>query len=57
VSVPIAWDELTPRLRPERWTIKTVPRRLETVADPWAAYFKEKQRLPVARSKDRPLRK
>jgi bifunctional non-homologous end joining protein LigD len=47
VSVPIAWDELTPRLNPERWTITTLPRRLKTLKDPWAGYFKKKQSLPL----------
>ena len=47
VSVPIAWDELTTRLRPERWTIETLPRRLKNLHDPWAGYFRNKQKLPV----------
>jgi bifunctional non-homologous end joining protein LigD len=37
VSMPIAWDELTPRLRPARFTVKTAPRRARE-ADPWADY-------------------
>ena len=47
VSVPIAWEELTPRLRPERWTVKTVPRLLAGRKDPWAGYFRSRQRLPI----------
>jgi bifunctional non-homologous end joining protein LigD len=47
VSVPIAWEELTTRLKPERWTIATVPRWLTTRKDPWAGYFRAKQRLPI----------
>jgi bifunctional non-homologous end joining protein LigD len=47
VSVPIAWEELTPRLNPERWTITTLPRRLKTLKDPWTGYFKKKQKLPI----------
>jgi len=47
VSVPLAWDELSTRWRPERWTIKTVPGRLrQSRGDPWAGYFKTRQRLP-----------
>ena len=46
VSVPVDWDELTPRLRPAAFTLKTVPRRLRTLrADPWKRYWKSKQRL------------
>jgi bifunctional non-homologous end joining protein LigD len=46
VSVPIAWDELSPRLRPERWTMKTLPKRLAATPDPWARYFGSRQTLP-----------
>lgn len=36
VAVPITWDELDdPALRPDGWTIRTVPERLATVGDPW----------------------
>jgi bifunctional non-homologous end joining protein LigD len=47
VSVPVDWDELTPRLEPEKWTITTVPRRLARRRDPWASYFRAKQQLPI----------
>jgi bifunctional non-homologous end joining protein LigD len=47
VSTPIHWDELTARLRPAKFTVKTVPRRLRTLADdPWKGYWTSKQRLP-----------
>jgi bifunctional non-homologous end joining protein LigD len=49
VSVPLAWDELSPRSRPAQWTIATVPRRLQELGrrrDPWAAYFRARQSLP-----------
>lgn len=46
VSVPLDWDELSVRAKPERWTVKTVPRRLKTLADPWKDYFKSRQSLP-----------
>jgi bifunctional non-homologous end joining protein LigD len=47
VSVPIAWDELTPRLQPERWTMRTVPKRVAARRDPWAGYFRARQKLPL----------
>jgi len=49
VSTPIAWEELATRLRPARFTLKTVPRRLRALgADPWRGYWKCRQRLPAA---------
>lgn len=39
VSTPIAWDELTPTLRPAEFNLQTVPRRLASLKqDPWADY-------------------
>jgi bifunctional non-homologous end joining protein LigD len=50
VSVPLAWDELSPRLRPERHTIRTVPRRLARLrTDPWAGYDAARRPLDAAR--------
>ena len=46
VSWPLAWDELSARLRPERWTIRTVPKLLATRKNPWAGYFRASQTLP-----------
>ncbi len=36
VSAPIAWDELTDDLRPDAFTIETMPRRVALVGDRWA---------------------
>ena len=48
VSVPLEWDELDdPDLRPDRWTIRTVLERLQTVGDPFEALLAvPDQRLP-----------
>jgi bifunctional non-homologous end joining protein LigD len=47
VSVPITWEELDdPELRPDRWTIRTVARRLADVGDPLADLVGLQQRLP-----------
>jgi bifunctional non-homologous end joining protein LigD len=49
VSFPVAWEELTPRLDPLKLTVRTVPRRLARQrADPWAGYFRCRQRLTAA---------
>jgi bifunctional non-homologous end joining protein LigD len=37
VATPLEWDELSDsRLKPDRWTVKTVLRRLAAKGDPWA---------------------
>jgi bifunctional non-homologous end joining protein LigD len=47
VSVPIGWEELDdPRLRPDRWTIRTVLDRLAERGDPFRALLGAAQRLP-----------
>jgi bifunctional non-homologous end joining protein LigD len=44
VSMPVGWRDLAGG--PERWTMLTVPARLKRVrTDPWADYWKSKQRL------------
>jgi len=49
-SVPLAWDELSARSRPERHTVRTVPRRLAALrADPWAGY--DDARRPLGRAR------
>jgi len=36
VATPLAWEELeSPDLHPRRWTLATVPDRLERAGDPW----------------------
>ena len=37
VATPLAWEELADReLHPRRWTLRTLPQRLEERDDPWA---------------------
>ena len=46
MSVPIGWDELTPRLRPDQFTLRNVRRRLARLkTDPWRDYWTVRQRL------------
>lgn len=36
VAAPLQWEELgDAKLRPDRWTVRTLPRRLEADGDPW----------------------
>jgi bifunctional non-homologous end joining protein LigD len=49
VAVPLAWDELGPKLDPRSFTVSSVPTRLARLKkDPWAAALKTKQRLTPA---------
>ncbi|WP_112662509.1 DNA ligase D [Microvirga flavescens] len=47
VATPIAWDELTPRMKPNAFSIATLPKRLKALhQDPWAQIGKVEQTLP-----------
>jgi bifunctional non-homologous end joining protein LigD len=47
VATPLAWDELEdPDLHPRRWTLATVPERLERRGDPWEAIASAAASLP-----------
>lgn len=49
VSVPLEWDELSPKLRSDHFNIKNLPRRLETLKrDPWADISKTRQSITAA---------
>ena len=47
VATPVAWDELDSALRSDRWSVATIPARLDALAeDPWAGYRTVRQTLP-----------
>ncbi len=47
VSAPITWAELDdPDLRPDRWTIRTLPDRVAELGDLWAGMQSDRQVLP-----------
>jgi bifunctional non-homologous end joining protein LigD len=47
-SLPLAWEELSARVPPDRWTIANVPKRLAGMRrDPWARYWTLSQALPA----------
>jgi bifunctional non-homologous end joining protein LigD len=49
VSVPLAWDELSPRIRSDHFTVRSLPQRLAGLRrDPWEGYARTKQRLDAA---------
>jgi bifunctional non-homologous end joining protein LigD len=48
ISVPLAWEELSPRLPSDHYTVASVTKRLTGLrADPWASYWTLRQRLPA----------
>jgi bifunctional non-homologous end joining protein LigD len=47
VSMPIAWSELTERLRPSDFTLRTVPDRIGR-RDPWHGFFEARQSITQA---------
>ncbi|AMM14041.1 DNA ligase [Burkholderia sp. PAMC 28687] len=51
-SVPIGWDELDATTAGDQWNIGNLHERLDELdADPWAEYWKTKQRISAAMKK------
>lgn len=46
VSMPLAWDEVTARLDPRRFTIRTLEKQMAS-GDPWSDFRKRAQKLPA----------
>lgn len=52
VAVPLRWDELSPALRSDHYTVETLPRRLGALkADPWEGFFEAAVPLSAAMPK------
>jgi len=45
VSTPLSWDEVSPRLDPATFNMRTFERRLAS-ADPWSDFWRRRQSLP-----------
>jgi bifunctional non-homologous end joining protein LigD len=46
VATPLAWEELSPAIASDHFTVATLPRRLESLAgDPWAEMGKLRQSI------------
>jgi bifunctional non-homologous end joining protein LigD len=56
VATPVAWDELSPKLKPNGFTVLNLPERLRRLkTDPWAEMLKIDQVLPeTKRSRRKP---
>ena len=47
VAVPIHWEELSDsKLRPDRWTVKTIGDRIDSEGDPWKGMARHARALP-----------
>jgi bifunctional non-homologous end joining protein LigD len=57
VSMPLAWEELSPEIGPAYFTIRNAPARLSSVADPWADFRAAAAPIEEEREKARPPRK
>ncbi len=42
VSTPLEWSEVTTRLDPLDFNVRTVPERMAAQADPWKGLFEKK---------------
>jgi bifunctional non-homologous end joining protein LigD len=54
LSVPVTWEELGPKLTPNKFTVLNIARRLAKLKkDPWADLAKVKQKLPAFGKRNR----
>lgn len=47
VSAPLRWDEITKKLDPKKFNMRTMPDRIAKVGDLFADVFKKRAKLPV----------
>jgi bifunctional non-homologous end joining protein LigD len=46
VATPLAWDELTARIKPDTYSIRNLPKRLNKLTDdPWNDFFSPRQSI------------
>jgi bifunctional non-homologous end joining protein LigD len=51
VAMPIAWEELSdPKCKPDRWTIRDAPARLDSQGDAWKGIGRRARKLPAMAS-------
>jgi bifunctional non-homologous end joining protein LigD len=47
VAVPLHWEELDDRrLKPDRWTVRNIAKRVDEVGDPWRGMSRRARALP-----------
>jgi bifunctional non-homologous end joining protein LigD len=45
VSTPLYWEELSPDIGPDYYTIENLPRRLQELGNPWSDFFNQRQSI------------
>jgi len=48
ISTPVKATELNSKLRPEKWNLSSIRKRLDDVGDLWAGFWKSRQKLDAA---------
>lgn len=48
VSAPVQTSEMIPALKPEKWNLKSMERRLEKTGDLWSDFWKQRQEIEPA---------
>jgi bifunctional non-homologous end joining protein LigD len=58
VATTLSWDELSPAIKPNHFSVENLPARLRTLRrDPWADLFTIRQGLPRTEKKKTPRRR
>ena len=48
VAAPIEWDELSPKIKPDHFTVREMEKRITKLkSDPWKAFFNKKSRVSI----------
>jgi bifunctional non-homologous end joining protein LigD len=49
VSTPLLWEELSPAIGPDYYTVNNLPARLDALpGDPWEGFFASRQSITAA---------
>jgi bifunctional non-homologous end joining protein LigD len=58
VATPLSWDEVTKKLDPQTFTMRSVPERLAALrSDPWQGFYEIAQRIPELAMQQTPDRR
>ena len=46
LAVPLNWDELNTKLKSDKFNLKNIIKRVDSIDDPWEDFYEVKQKLP-----------